>query len=110
MTFLIIKGASPVKPESSTSLSTEGWHPLVQLAYEHWRSLHPATGLPGRQHLDPFEIPRRLLSGIWLLDVQREPFRLRYRLAGTAIVRAIGREVTGQWLDDAHPHLKTDPT
>jgi hypothetical protein len=49
------------------------------------------------------------LPRLWLLDVQREPFRLRYRLAGTRIVEAIGREVTGQWLDEAHPHLANDP-
>jgi hypothetical protein len=41
--------------------------------------------------------------------VQHEPFRLRYRLVGTRVVEAIGREVTGQWIDEAHPHLLGTP-
>jgi hypothetical protein len=41
--------------------------------------------------------------------VQRQPFRLRYRLVGTGIVQAIGREVTGQWLDEAHPGIMENP-
>jgi len=44
-----------------------------------------------------------LLPNLWLLDVQREPFRLRYRLAGTTITRCVGREITGQWMDEAQP-------
>jgi hypothetical protein len=43
-----------------------------------------------------------LLPRLWLLDVQREPLRFRYRLAGTAIVRFLRREVTGAWLDEVH--------
>ncbi|HVM81635.1 MAG TPA: PAS domain-containing protein [Stellaceae bacterium] len=87
----------------------EPWHPDIAGIHDYWRSIHPGTGLPGRQHVDALEIPRELLPRIWLLDIQAEPFRLRYRLVGTEIVRAIGREVTGQWLDDAHPHLKDEP-
>jgi hypothetical protein len=87
----------------------ESWHPDIVGIHDYWRSIHPGAGLPGRQHVDALEIPRELLPRIWLLDIQAEPFRLRYRLVGTEIVRAIGREVTGQWLDDAHPHLKDEP-
>ena len=88
----------------------EPWHPDIVRIHEYWRAIHPSEGLlPGRQHVDVLEIPKDLLPRLWLLDIQPEPFRLRYRLAGTEIVRAIGREVTGYWLDDAHAHLKTDP-
>jgi hypothetical protein len=85
-------------------LDTAGWHSRVARVYRYWLSIHPPAGLPGRRHFDPVAIPD-LLPGIWLLDVQRRPFRLRYRLVGTGIVEALGREVTGQWLDEAHPHL-----
>jgi hypothetical protein len=64
--------------------------------------------LPGRQHFDPLAI-YALLPGIWLLDVQHEPFRLRYRLVGTEAVEAIGTEVTGQWMDDVHPAVSQTP-
>jgi len=90
-------------------IAEDAWHPDILRMRDYWRSIHPPTGLPGRQHVDVLDIPKALLPRIWLLDVQAAPFRLRYRLAGTEIVRAIGREVTGQWLDDAHPHLKGDP-
>ena len=93
-----------MRVERPPTLDTTRWHPRVARLYRYWLSIHPAEGLPGRQHFDPVDVPE-LLPGIWLLDVQRKPFRLRYRLVGTAIVEAVGREVTGQWLDKAHPHL-----
>jgi PAS domain-containing protein len=91
--------------ESRPILDPSLWHPRAQRLYHYWRSIAPPGALPGRQHLDPVDIPD-LLSCLWLLDVQREPFRLRYRLAGTTIIEAIGREVTGQWLDEAHPKIE----
>jgi hypothetical protein len=84
------------------------WHPKVERLYAYWLAIHPAGALPGRQHFDPLAV-HDLLPNIWLLDVQREPFRLRYRLAGTRITERLGREVTGLWLDEAHPHLAGDP-
>lgn len=87
------------------TLNTARWQPRTTRLYHYWLSIHPAGGgLPGRQHFDPVAVPD-LLPGLWLLDVQHQPFRLRYRLVGTGIVEAIGREVTGQWLDEAHPHI-----
>jgi hypothetical protein len=91
--------------ENGPMLDHSLWHPRAQRLYRYWRSIAPPGALPGRQHLDPVDIPD-LLSCLWLLDVQREPFRLRYRLVGTTIVEAIGREVTGQWLDEAHPNIE----
>lgn len=84
-----------------------GWHHMTRQAFFYWRSVHPKAGLPGRQHIDPLDIPE-LLPGLWLLDIQPRPFRLRYRLVGTGIVQAYGREVTGLWLDEAHPQLVED--
>ncbi len=77
------------------------WHPKIARFFLYWRSIHPASGLPGRRHFDPLAV-HSLLPGIWLLDIQREPFRLRYRLVGTEAVEAIGSEVTGQWMDTVH--------
>lgn len=89
-------------------LDTAKWHPASARLYAYWQSIAPNGRLPGRQHFDPVAIPE-LLPGIWLLDVQRMPFRLRYRLVGTRITEALGREVTGLWLDEAHPHVKDNP-
>lgn len=104
-----IIAAPPVQPAlhpiSETIIS---WHKRTRDLFCYWTSVHPAKGLPGRQHIDPLDIPD-LLPGLWLLDVQHDPFRLRYRLVGTAIVQAYGRETTGQWLDESHPQLTSNP-
>ncbi len=44
-----------------------------------------------------------------MLDVFRNPLRYRYRLCGTEMVRSLGREITGQWLDEVHPALIANP-
>lgn len=79
------------------------WHPRLRRFHDYWLSLHPqGGGLPGRQHLEPTQIPD-CLPTLWLLEVHREPLRFRYRLVGTRIVELSGRELTGLWLDEAHP-------
>jgi hypothetical protein len=92
-----------VQTDSDLALDMAEWHPRSRRFYRYWRSIHPRPGLlPGRQHFDPVEVPD-LLAGIWLLDVLRSPLRLRYRLCGTGMVGAVGRELTGLWLDEASP-------
>jgi hypothetical protein len=86
----------------------DGWHPLVRCFYEYWVSVSPPGQLPGRQHIAPEEVPA-LWSRMWMLDVYRDPLRYRYRLCGTEMVRSLGREVTGAWLDEAHPQLAENP-
>jgi len=85
----------------------EAWHPLIRGIHSYWQSIHPNEDLPGRRHFDPIQVPE-LLPHIWLLDVQAEPFSLRYRLAGTMIVQLLGREVTGLSFAEAHPDISPD--
>jgi PAS domain-containing protein len=95
-----------LQTDPQLDIDTAPWHRRTLRLYHYWLSIRPPEGgTPRRRAFDPVAVPD-LLPGIWLLDVQREPFRLRYRLAGTGIVEAIGREVTGQWLDEAHPHIR----
>jgi hypothetical protein len=89
------------------------WHPLALRLYDYWRSIAPdgpAPGgrLPGRQHVVAEDIAP-LWSRVWLLDVFRNPLRYRYRLCGTDMVRSLGREVTGAWIDEIHPQLIANP-
>ncbi len=85
------------------------WHPKVRAFFTYWQSVRPAPRLlPARHHLDPAAM-KAVLPGIWLLDLQREPFRLRYRLVGTEVVEYIGAEVTGMWMDEAHPDIRDKP-
>jgi hypothetical protein len=81
------------------------FHPKIRQLYDYWLAIHPSGGppggLPGRQHFDPQQVPR-LLAGLRLVEVQDQPFRLRYRLVGSRIDRVIGRSFTGRWVDDVH--------
>lgn len=74
-------------------------HPEIGMIVDYWRSIHPDSGLPGRQHLDPVDIPN-LLASIRLIDVVGDPPRFRARLMGTKLVAAVGKDYTGMWLDE----------
>jgi hypothetical protein len=92
-------------PEYFSSLPPPDADARVRQLCAYWRRIHTQDGgLPGRQHLDPTDIPR-LLPFIWLADVQRTPLRFRYRLFGTEHVRVLGRDFTGFWIDEAHPNF-----
>lgn len=69
--------------------------------FDYWCAIAPPGGLPGRRHFDPLAIPD-LLPRVWMLDVYRAPFRLRYRLCGTTLVESLGQDPTGRWLDEIH--------
>jgi hypothetical protein len=89
------------------------WHPLARRLYDYWLSIAPdgptpGGRLPGRQHIVAEDIAA-LWSRSWMLDVYRNPLRYRYRLCGTEMVRSLGREVTGLWLDEIHPQLIANP-
>lgn len=79
----------------------EAKDPRFREFFDYWASMAPPGRLPGRQHLDPIDIPH-LLPGIALFDVVREERRLRFRwrLIGTAVVEAVGRDYTGRFIDE----------
>ncbi|MBI1245875.1 MAG: PAS domain-containing protein [Alphaproteobacteria bacterium] len=94
-----------VTEPANGGFDTSQWHPRLAALYAHWRRIHPAPGLlPGRQHIDPSAIPG-VLASIWMLDVQRDPFRLKYRLVGTNLVGIHGTDYTGRWFDEARPEV-----
>ena len=78
----------------------EDCDPGVREIYAYWCSIRPPdTRLPGRQHMDPLDIPR-LLAQVWLADIERNPFRARFRLVGSAFVKTMGLDLTGAYLDE----------
>jgi hypothetical protein len=81
---------------------------MVRRFYDYWLSVAPPGKLPGRQHIAPEDLVP-LLPRLWMLDVHRNPLRLRYRLAGTQVVWSLRREVTGQWLDEMEPDRALKP-
>jgi hypothetical protein len=105
---VVKKSVRPLLEASGDESSRDAWHPRIKRLYEYWKAIHPPLGLPGRQEFDPSAVPD-LLPNLWILDVQRQPFRLRYRLVGTSIPCSAPGGLTGQWLDDVRPAIKDIP-
>ncbi len=75
--------------------------PLLRELYAYWRARCVGGALPARAALDPVDIPR-LLPNLMLIDVTHDPFDLRYRLVGTALVAYMGRDTTGLRVEDGY--------
>lgn len=73
--------------------------------HDYWLRLRGGRSMPSRKDIDPTEI-WPLLPNIHMSEWHSNPDRVRYRLAGTELVAAIGREISGKWLTDFH----TDPS
>jgi hypothetical protein len=77
-------------------------HPRFQRLAEYLASKAPPGKLPGRQHIDPLEIPD-LLPYVMLIDVMAQqvgPPRYRLRLVGTEVVKIQGSDNTGRYVED----------
>jgi len=74
--------------------------PVLSGLLSYWRGKLAGRTMPRRADIDPAEITR-LLPYIQL--VERVAGRYRYRLTGTAIVAAYGRELTGKFVDEIIP-------
>lgn len=71
----------------------------IAALYEHWRQLKGGRAVPLRDDLDPGAI-KELLPFVMLADIEREPFRVRYRLVGTEVVTWSKFDFTGLYLDE----------
>jgi hypothetical protein len=61
-----------------------GLGPRGEVGLAYWQTLRRGRRIPSRADLDPTEIPR-LLPGVILVDVERQPLDFRYRLVGSDI-------------------------
>jgi hypothetical protein len=75
--------------------SDEITHPTLVAIYRYWDNKRRGRAMPQRADIDPTEIVR-LLPYIFMVDVERDPLRFRYRLIGTAICEFLGRDFTGR--------------
>ena len=77
-----------------------GANARIVAIYDYWRRIAPGPSLlPGRQHLDPADIPK-LLPNLWLVDVVGTPPRFRARLIGTTLQRSGIPLKPGVYVDD----------
>lgn len=68
--------------------------------YRYWSAKRRSRPMPSRADIDPSEI-KELLPYLLLTDVHHDPLRVQFRLVGTAVVDAAGRDMTGEWLHEA---------
>ena len=83
----------------------DDYHELIRCAYEYWYSIHPDVGLPGRQHIDPVDVPR-LLPYIRLIEIKGEPPEFKIRLMGTNSVDFFERDLTGRSYHEICPQFR----
>src|SRR5260370_30317452 len=67
-------------------------------AFDYWQAKCGARAMPRRRDIDPADI-YRLLPNLQITELV-DGGRIRYRLAGTAIVQAYGAELTGKYFDE----------
>src|SRR5215831_1023405 len=75
---------------------------MVRTLNEWWMRARKANGLPTRGDFDPIAF-KPLLPHLIIADVERDPFRVHYRLAGTRVVAFTGFEFTGRYVDELAP-------
>ena len=65
-----------------------------QQLYDYWCTKQSQRLLPTRQQINPAEI-FKLLPNLSLIDIEPDPMKFRYRLAGTRLREIYDCEVTG---------------
>ena len=81
--------------------SNEINHPTLVAIYRYWDGKRRGRAMPRRADIDPTEIVP-LLPHVFMVDVECDPLRFRYRLIGTAICEFLGRDFTGRTIDAAN--------
>lgn len=64
----------------------------------HWRNRITDGAIPRRRDIDPIDL-KGLLPWLMVVEIEAEPFRVLYRLAGTKVVEMNRIELTGRYLD-----------
>jgi hypothetical protein len=73
--------------------------PTIRQLHDYWTLCRGNRTMPRRADIDPADI-RYLLPNIYLVDIERAPFRVRYRVVGTNAVEWQGHDFTGYYLDE----------
>jgi hypothetical protein len=82
-------------PHLSSAALDDVQSPRIRQLHDYWRSKCSAAGVPPRSAIEPADI-RPLLPYLVLAELTPKPFRITYRLVGTAVVRWHGEDFTGR--------------
>jgi hypothetical protein len=80
--------------------------PVLGAALAYWRGKRSGRSMPARRDLDPTEMPR-LLPHLQLIEPVAG--RFRFRLIGTALAEAFGRDYTGRFVDELFDAARAEP-
>ncbi len=69
-------------------------HPGSQKLFEYWNNLRGSRIAPDRSEIEPSDI-RSILGDTFILEVSQQYRTVSYRLAGTRLCAAYGRELKG---------------
>jgi hypothetical protein len=89
----------PVAGQGSDDLAI--WSDRLRMLFDYWASKRGTAEAPGRRDLDPLDIPL-LLPIVVLVNVEHDPLRFCYRLAGTELIQKAGTEIAGKTFDEIH--------
>ena len=73
--------------------------PQIRHVFKFWLAHWRPGRLPLRKEIDPAALPPACLPHLFLYRLERDG-RLRYLLVSTAIVKVLGRDNTGDYLDE----------
>jgi hypothetical protein len=74
-------------------------HPKLAHLLAYWQRQRGERAMPARADIEPADL-KALLANIFMVDVEDAPFRLRYRLVGSALVDVLGHDIKGKYLDE----------
>jgi hypothetical protein len=82
-------------PHLSSAALDDVISPRIRQLHDYWKSKCSDVAPPPRSAIEPAEI-RSLLPYLVLTELTAAPFRIFYRLVGTAVVRSHGADFTGR--------------
>ncbi|MFM9842475.1 MAG: PAS domain-containing protein [Dongiaceae bacterium] len=92
---------APAVPEGE--LPRPDWRsrklPRIDRLKAYWEERRGNRLVPLRRDIDPNDL-KDLLPYIIIGELQRDPFRVRYRLGGAAVNEALGYNIAGRFLDE----------
>jgi hypothetical protein len=72
---------------------------MVHQLNDWWIANQAAGGLPDRSAFDPAAF-KALMPHLVVVEIEPDPFRVRYRLVGTRVAQFTGFDFTGRYLDE----------